>query len=190
MRSVSMTATEKHHLQELLGLFNQVGKRDVDKYCRQLIIRSEALNSLLLASQVSGLPPYAYSNRFDELLPESALPSTEDREALARNGVGPLTKEARKAVRKISYIFEVRRLIGVHLFFTANLKYWHMIYFDQRDYSKSENHWKHGPHVHYSQDTFTRDPLKKVWRKVHLPRPEFPKAVHIRYDYHHNRGKP
>ena len=25
-----MTATEKHHLQELLGLFNQVGKRDVD----------------------------------------------------------------------------------------------------------------------------------------------------------------
>lgn len=58
-----------------------------------------------------------------------------------------------------------------------------------RDYSADENHWKHGPHIHYSRDSFTSEPLEEVWRKICQAAPEFPKSIHVRYDYHHNRRR-
>ena len=80
----------------------------------------------------------------------------------------------------------------MHLFYSRSQKYWHMFYFDQRDYQATENHWKHGPHIHYSQDRFTIEPLQDVWRKATSQAPELPPAIYIRYDYHHNRrrGRP
>ena len=80
-----------------------------------------------------------------------------------------------------------RRLLSVHLFYSPSYEFWHLFYFDQRDHDPRDNHWKHGPHLHYSQNSFTRESLASVWDKVRQPKPEFPRALHIRYDYHHNR---
>jgi len=86
-------------------------------------------------------------------------------------------------------MFKDRRLLAVHLFYARSQKHWHMFYFDQRDYSADNNHWLHGPHIHYSQSSFTRETLATVWRGVCQAKPEFPKSVHIRYDYHYNRRR-
>ena len=181
---------DPQHLDELLNLFSKEGKRDVERYCRTLVIRSEALTTVLLAGNVAGLGNYAYANHFSDPMPDQVVPTPEENDALGRSGVGKLSGKGLKAARKIGQLFNVRRMVAVHLFYTPSHTHWHMFYFDQRDHAKRNNHWKHGPHVHYTQDTFTRDPLKEVWRKVHLPKPKFPNAVHIRYDYHHNRGGP
>lgn len=173
--------------EDLVTLFNLNKKRDVEAHCRRLIIRSEEFADVLLAARVAGLGPYSYANHFIELAPASLEPSKEELQALGTNGLGKLNGKALKAIRKVDQMFRDRRLLAVHLFYARSQKYWHMFYFDQRDYSANNNHWIHGPHLHYSHDSFTREPLHEVWKKVCQPEPKFPKSVHVRYDYHHNR---
>ena len=176
-------------LEDLVALFNVAGKRQAEAHCRHLVIRSEDLANVLLAGRVAGLGPYMYECHFAELSPESLEPTKEELQALGKNGVGQLKGNAIKAVRKLDQIFKDRRLLAGHLFYSRSHKFWHLFYFDQRDYAARGNHWVHGPHIHYSQDSFTREPLAEVWRKVCQVKPEFPKAVHVRYDYHHNRPR-
>lgn len=174
-------------LEDLLTLFNIGKKRDVEAHCRKLIIRSEDFSNVILTAGVAGLGPYAYVCHFTELAPESLQPSAEELTALGKHGVGEISGKALKAVRKLDQIFKDRRLVSVHLFHSSSHKYWHMFYFDQRDYQAANNHWNQGPHLHYSQNSFTRESLSDVWSKVCQSKPEFPKSIHVRYDYHHNR---
>ena len=173
--------------EDLVALFNLSKKKEVEAHCRRLAIRSEEFADVLLAARVAGLGPYVYANHFVELAPPSLQPSNDELQALGGNGLGKLSGKALKAIRKVDQMFKDRRLLAVHLFYARSLKYWHMFYFDQRDYSAENNHWAHGPHLHYAHDSFTREPLTEVWRKVQESEPVFPKSVHVRYDYHHNR---
>lgn len=173
--------------EDLVALFNLSKKKEVEAHCRKLVIRSEEFADVLLAARVAGLGPYLYANHFVELAPSFLHPSSEELEALGGNGLGRLSGKALKAIRKVDQMFKDRRQLAVHLFYARSLKYWHMFYFDQRDYSAENNHWEHGPHLHYAHDSFTREPLSEVWRKVQEPTPVFPKSIHVRYDYHHNR---
>jgi len=173
--------------EDLVTLFNTERKRDVQALCRKLVIGSDEFANVVLAARVAGLGPYLYACHFAEVAPEHLAPSSEELNALGRSGVGTLSGKALAAVRKIDQMFEDRRLLAAHLFYDRSLKFWHLFYFDQRDYQADKNHWKHGPHLHYSRDSFTREPLSEIWRKVCQPKPEFPKSVHVRYNYHHNR---
>lgn len=172
---------------DLIALFNLNKKKEVEAHCRKLVIRSEEFADILLAASVAGLGPYAYANHFVNLAPITLQPTPEELTALDSNGLGRLSGKAMKAVRKVDQMFKDRRLLAVHLFYARSLKHWHMFYFDQRDYSALNNHWSHGPHLHYSHDSFTREPLAEIWRKIQDSEPVFPKSVHVRYDYHHNR---
>ena len=174
-------------LTRLLQLFNLERKRDVERYCSDLVITSEDLTDLLLAASVAGIPPYCYACHFHDLQPESLQPTEAQLMALGSNGVGPLSKQAAKAVKKVSQTFKDRRLLSLHLFYTLDQKYWHLFYFDQRDYSGIDNHWKHGPHIHYCHDSFTNEPLASIWARATADQPSLPPELHIRYDYHHNR---
>lgn len=185
-----MLERDRDGLEKLLQLFNIEGKRDVKKYCRDLVVRSEDLFHVILAGHVSGLKPYKYACHFAHISPEHLRPTDRDLAALAENGIGPLSREARKTVTKISQIFQDRRLFAAHLFYTPSTKYWHMFYFDQRDVSDVANHWKvGGPHIHYSRESFCREPLAPVWRAVCSSPPRPPSSLHIRYDYHHHRRR-
>lgn len=176
-------------LEALIRLFNIPKKKEVERYARDLVITSEALSSLILTAQVAGLGAYKYACHHKEITPEHLEPSESERTALGTNGVGPIKGEARKFVTKINQIFKVRRLFSAHVFYSRSKAYWHMFYMDQRDYTKRENHWKHGPHIHYSNNCFTNESLDEVWQKVTAISPKPPSSVHIRYDYHHNRPK-
>lgn len=174
-------------LAKLLGLFNLSKKREVEHYCQDLVISSNDFASMLLAGRVAGLGPYRYACHFHEITPEHLHPKKEELSALGKNGVGPLQGAALKAMRKVNQIFRDRRLLAMHLFYTTSQKYWHLFYFDQRDYEDRKNHWRHGPHIHYSQDLFTKEPLPQVWASATAENPSFPPSIHVRYDHHHNR---
>ena len=180
---------DQQRLEELLKLLNIERKRDAEKYCRTLTIRSDEFADIILAARLTGMRPYIYDCRFTEYTPKHLNPSGKELEALAKNGVGKMGRGAQKAANKIFQIFEDRRMFSAHLFYTPSHNYWHLFYFDQRDVTDHRNHWRHGPHIHYSRESFTNKPLKDVWAGVCSDPPELPKAIHIRYDYHHNRRK-
>lgn len=176
-------------LEKLIGLFNLKKKREVERYCQKLVITSEDLSSLILAGRVGSFGPFKYACHFTECRPGHLEPKQSELAALASHGVGLAKGAALKAIRKMDQIFKERRLVSAHLFYERSQKYWHMFYFDQRDFTGTKNHWKHGPHIHYAQDMFTREPLARIWSRVVSERPEFPPSLHVRYDYHHNRRR-
>ena len=176
-------------LDALIELLNIKKKRDLIRYAKKLTITSEALCDLLLVGQVSALGNYSYANHHDEIRPEHLESTTAERYAFASNGVGPLSNLAAKHISKIDQLLKDRHLFFAHLFYSPTQKYWHLFYMDQRDYTNRDNHWIHGPHIHYSNERFTNEPLQLVWQKITSSPPSTPPKVHIRYDYHHNRRK-
>ncbi|MGH8509117.1 MAG: hypothetical protein ACREVH_10415 [Gammaproteobacteria bacterium] len=175
-------------LEQLIELFNARKKREAESLARNLTVTSEAFANLILAGRVGALlPQYHYQAHFDEVTPPNLEPTKEEFAALGRNGVGLLKGKALKASRKMGQIFRDRRLLCVHLFYAPSQKYWHMFHFDQRDTTWLQNHWRKGPHVHYASDLMNKSPLTEVWAKVCKRPAEFPKSIHLRYDYHHNR---
>ena len=177
-------------IEKLVRLFNLEDKKSVEKYCRDLSISSDDLFHIILAGRTAGIRPYLYACHFDHRTPEHLHPAEHDLAALASNGVGALSRSARKTVTKVSQIFLDRRLFSAHLFYTASQRYWHLFYFDQRDVSGQRNHWKiGGPHIHYSRESFCRDPLHVVWQAIRSSPPRPPRSLHVRYDYHHNRPR-
>jgi len=176
-------------LTNLLLLFNIDRKREVEAHCRKTTIRSEALADLLLTARVAGIGDYRYACHFADITPPALVSTQSELAALGSSGLGETQSDARRAISKINQLFIDRRILAAHLFFSPSKRFWHLFYFDQRDFQQEQNHWVHGPHIHYSRESFTNDPLDTVWSKVCLAKPEFPKSVHIRYDYHHNRRR-
>lgn len=178
---------DRESLDRLVVLLNIGRKRDAARYSKDLVITSEALTGIILAAQVDALGPYSYTSHSREISASTLNPSRQELTALARAGVGKATGLALKAIRKIDQQFRERSLLVAHLFYSRSHRYWHLFYFDQRDYGARRKHWKYGPHIHYTQDSFTREPLRDIWTKVCSQPPHFPPALHIRFDYHHNR---
>jgi hypothetical protein len=176
---------------DLITLFNIRQAREAKAHCRKLVIKSEEFADVILAARVVGIGPYSYASRFADIAPEHLEPSREELHALGRSCAGTtVAGKALKAIRKMDQIFEDRHLLAAHLLYSGARGPWHLFYFDQRDYSADENHWEHGPpHIHYSRDSFTSEPLDEVWRKLCQAAPEFPKSIHVHYDYHHNRRR-
>lgn len=186
-----LNAENEIGIEKLVTLFNLGDKRSVEKYCRDIVISSADLCHIILAGRANGIDPYLYACHFAESTPDHLLPTSRDLAAMSSNGVGALSRGARKAVAKTFQIFKDRRLFAAHLFYSPSEKYWHLFYFDQRDTEATANHWRiGGPHIHYSRESFCREPLAEVWAKICGTPICPPKSVHIRYDYHHNRQKP
>jgi hypothetical protein len=153
----------------------------VERFCQNLTITSDGFANVILGAQLGRIPGYEYLSHFVELRPDDIKLTTSDLSALSSNGVGTLNKEAKKTVRKLNQAFLTRRLLSVHLFYTPSRMFWHLFYFDQRDYENPNSHWEHGPHIHYSRESFVNCPLEDVWSKVTQDKPSLPPALHIRY---------
>lgn len=166
----------------LIDLFNAQKKADVLKLCKNLAVSDEDLANLVLAGQCAQLEPYRYTCHFSDHLPDDAEPNEERLKALGRSGVGPLDAEAKRAVVSIDHLFRARRLFAAHLFYVPSHLYWHLIYFDQRDRSADQNHWKIGrSHIHYSRETFCSVPMEQMWSDICGLPPKPPGATYIRY---------
>jgi hypothetical protein len=118
-----VTRSNREGLERILRLLNLPDKRSVEKYCRDLVIRSEDFADILLAARMVELSPYRYANHFSEITPNDLYPTEGDLAAVAANGVGLMSPKAKKAATKINQIFIDRRLFAAHLFFTPSYKF-------------------------------------------------------------------
>jgi hypothetical protein len=135
-------------MEGLLKIFTFDKKRDLEKHCREITIHRGDLATLILTCQ-DGLMPFRHRIYRRDYVPRHLRPSQKEREALANNGVGPVTGDALKMVQKIEQLFQDRRHLVGHMFDTPGSPYWHFLYFDQRDLKDDgTNHWKQGAHVH------------------------------------------
>lgn len=100
---------EIRDLESLLQLFNIDKKRELVRYCRDLVIYSSDFVSLILAGQTGVLEPYLYANQFMDKVPEQLHPSDKERNAMGEATVGALEGKSRKFVRKVFQIFKDRR---------------------------------------------------------------------------------
>lgn len=168
---------------KLLDLLNATDKKTAEKLCRDLLVNRKDLVQLVLAGRTGALAPYQYACHFTEVRPEHLQLTAANSAALSDNGVGPLSLDAAKAVRKISQTFVERRAFAAHLFYLPSGDIWHLFYFDQRDVDKNENHWTvGGPHIHYSRECFTQQSLKEVWEAICALLPKPPKSLHVRFE--------
>ena len=178
-----MSSIEEEALNSLLTIFNITKKSDLTDHCRDAVIEGTDLTNLIDGCMMGAIPIRHF--RFHKHHhPEHLVPKDRDREAMARNGVGPLSKDAKRFVNKIEQIFEQRRLLNAHLFIPVEYPTdWHLFYFDQRDVDQDRNHWEHGEHIHLmNMVTHPRLPVLDLVKKLdEEDRPKLGGGLHIRY---------
>jgi hypothetical protein len=174
--------SENDSLNSLLTIFNISKKSDLISHCRDWPICKSDLANLIYACMAQAIPIRHF--RFHKHHHPAHLELKEKEHlALARNGVGPLSNESKRFVRKVGQMFEERRLLNAHLFIPSEYPtHWHLFYFDQRDVDPHQNHWEQGAHIHLmNMVTHPRLHVLELVRKLeHEQRPKL-SGLHIRY---------
>lgn len=156
-------AVDAPSLEGLLKIFSFEKKRELEQYCRRLVISIEHFADLVLSCEMSGRP-FLHKISYRDRQPKHLHLSEEDIKALGDNGVGPLTPAAAKAVRKMGQMFEERRYLVGHIFYVADLSKWHFFCFDQRDLEhRKPNHWREGSHVHFINWLWPGQDARSMW---------------------------
>ena len=170
-------------VESFLKLFTFSKKRNLERYSRDTVVYGSDFAAIITASDAGRLPFHHGIYRSD-IVPPHLVPTKASVGALSRNamnGVGPLDREGRKAIGKLLTLFDQRRCLVGHLFFTPGLHEWHFFYCDQRDTAEDGNHWKGGPHIHLVNWLWpTLDP-RSVWRDFVSTNKPPPQALHLRY---------
>lgn len=185
-----MSAQDEPSLNSLLTIFNITRKAELVDHCRAAEIGKSDLANLILACQMQAVP-IGHIPIFKHHHPEHLNPTDEDRAAFAANGVGKLSKEARKFTNKIDQMFEQRRLFCGHMFLPLEWPgHWHLFYFDQRDTDQRNNHWEHGSHLHLmNMVTHPRLSPEALAQKLDAEvRPKLGGTIHIRFDRDSNQA--
>jgi hypothetical protein len=118
----------------LTRIFYFERKTDLARYCKGARIFKSDFAAFVIACE-SGALPWHHRIHYQDYAPQHLQPTKEEQAALTTSGVGPLKGKAAKMVSKIHQLFEERRYLVGHIFFTPTLKQWHFFYFDQRDLS-------------------------------------------------------
>ena len=138
--------------------------------------------TVVLTCKVGALP-FHHKIHYTDTIPDHLVPDETWGAALGDSGVGPLKSPAQKVVNKIGSLFEQRRYLVGHVFFTPGLDQWHFIYFDQRDTeSQRQNHWKGGAHIHLVNWLWPNIDPRTVWTEFVEHRKVPGGALHIRFD--------
>jgi hypothetical protein len=173
--------TESPNRGALLKLFTFDKKRELEKYCRDLVIHSGDFANFILACELGSLP-LLHQIHYRDHVPEHLHLSDQDTAALAANPVGPLEPGAQKAVRKISQMFKDRRYLVGHIFYAPDLSKWHFFQFDQRDLDDERgNHWKEGAHIHFLNWLWPNYDAKMLWENFTSGKAKMTDSLHVRY---------
>lgn len=172
--------TDVESFKKVLRIFEIDKKKELDWYCRGITIDSEDFFYLILAAE-QGLIGYNHRIHHKDIVPKELELDSGKIDPLETDESGHLIAESLKFFRKAKQIFEVRRFLVGHMFYTSNHKYWHFFYFDQRDHSKNANHWEHGPHIHLINWLWPNYNSKSLWSDFLSEKPKMKGALHIRY---------
>jgi len=168
-------------LEALLKIFEFDKKRELEKYCRSAVITRSDFANLVLVCELHGVP-FLHQISYRDIVPEHMKPSHSEHKALTDNGVGPLGPEAAKAVRKMAQIFEERRNLVGHMFYSQDLTKWHFFCFDLRDVEERRpNHWKGGSHVHFMNWLWPNQNAQSVWSEFVTGNYKPGSSIHLRF---------
>lgn len=173
-------AAESKSMEAFLKLFTFDKKRDLEKYCREVVIDSSAFANFILSCALTGTP-FLHEIHYRDHVPEQLNLSDKDLAALAANPVGLLQPDAKKAVRKMSQMFKDRRYLVGHIFYVPDLSEWHFFQFDQRDLEDGENHWKESAHIHYLNWLWPNHDAKTLWTNFTSGKAKINDSLHVRY---------
>lgn len=176
--------TRTRNPESFLKIFTFSKKRHLERYCRDAIVYGSDFAATVMACDAGRLPFHHRIHQTD-LVPGHLVPTEASLGALSRNvrkGIGPLDSAGRKAARKVFALFDQRRWLVGHMFFTLGLHEWHFFYFDQRDMAENANHWKGGPHIHLVNWLWPNLDPRSVWRDFVSTNQAPPQALHLRYD--------
>jgi len=169
------------NLESLMKMFSFEKRKDLERYCRDLTIRSDDFFALVLACELSR-EPFAHEISHRDKVPTHLVPSVSEIEALKNTPAGTLLSgDAAKAARKMSQTFEERRYLVGHMFFTPDYSKWHFFCFDQLDLESTGNHWKEGSHVHFVNWLWPRQDAKSVWSNFVMEDARPTSAIHLRF---------
>lgn len=167
--------------QGVIDILNCKKKSDLEKYCRSFVLKSRDFAFAIHIAMAGNLAPYLYARCFRQWSPDHLDLREQDMAAFATSGSGPFTPGAKKTANKIFQMFEQRRMLAAHLFYTPNRDYWYLFYFDQRDTANPNRHWKHGPHIHLISHHWPKLKLDEVWQNVQKGNVGFSSKIHLRY---------
>jgi hypothetical protein len=172
---------ESPNTDAILKLFTFDKKRELEKYCRDLIIHSRDFANFILACELGSFP-FLHQIHYRDHVPDDVHLTDKDLAALAGNPVGPLEPGAQKTVRKIGQMFKVRRYLVGHIFYTPDLGEWHFFQFDQRDLEdERDNHWKEGAHIHFLNWLWPNYDAKTLWANFTSGKAKMNDSLHVRY---------
>lgn len=149
-------------LEGFLKIFTFDKKRDLEKYCKDVKINQSDFVAFIKSCKINPTL-FRYKMHKHDQVPKHLEITESTFEPISKNGVGPLNKEAKKSVKKISQFLIDRRYMVSHAFFNPNNDEWHLFYFDQRDMGQKNNHWEGGSHIHYISWLWPHHDFKKVW---------------------------
>lgn len=163
----------RRELAEILPIFSTRTKKDLVDFSKTIRVTDRALTMLILNHFLFG---FEHVRASWEWVP----PHLEPDEATINKIRGGTDKERLRHLRKITRIFDERRLFTGHLFW-SNAE-WHLFFFDQRDREKTDNHWKFGPHVHFLNFLVRPNTsVQEIVDELNTDRPKVKSAIHIRY---------
>ena len=172
---------ELQNIEGLLKLFTFAKKRELEKYCRDVVIYSSDFADFIITCELTGLP-FRHQIHYRDHVPQHLNPTDEDLAALEANPVGPLLPSAQKTVRKIGQIFRDRRYLVGHIFYVPDLSEWHFFQFDQRDLEDERaNHWKEGAHVHFLNWLWPNYEVKTLWANFTSGKVKMNDSLHVKY---------
>lgn len=170
--------------------------RGVPDNLKQLMAATSKREATRLASAMtltqSGLATLAYNHdqigctyrvKHLQSAPPHVIPSEAEILAVFNSRVGNrLGPDALKTIRKADALQRERRCVSAHMF--ENVDGWHLFYLSYEDGFElpwKVNHWKHGPHVHYSSNLFTQRSRDEIWAALDKRKFTIP-GEHIRFD--------
>jgi len=135
---------------DIYTLFEVETKKELKKAASSLIITFNDIETLIsLSNQKRYEFPYKHACKLFEEVPQDLILTEKNIAALRNNGAGKLNRNAKKTINKLFQMPKQIKRSTAHIFFNPTLQYWHMFYFDIRDRSTINNHWKNGSHLHY-----------------------------------------
>jgi hypothetical protein len=168
-------------MQDFLKLFAFTKKKELEKYCRDLVVHQEDLVNFILTCEIRQ-GPFLHLIHYGDHQPEEAQLTDDDLAALAKSQVGPLDPGAQKTVNKIGHLFRVRRYLVGHIFYTPDLSEWHFFQFDQRDLEDTRpNHWKEGAHMHFINWLWPNRDAKTLWEDFTSGKAKTNDSLHVRF---------
>jgi hypothetical protein len=167
-------------IEQLLKILLSSKKQELRALCREAVITKAAFANFILGS-MSGATPWDHRAHHREFVPPHLNITKEDRTEIVSSASDKTESRVPKFLRKISAIFDERRLLSGHLFFTADLSNWHLLYFDQRDISRNRNHWDGGSHIHLINHLWPKWTAQTIWNEFCTGNPQMKGALHVRF---------